>query len=190
MVENEEIVIPGEKVGTLEEVIPGRGTFEENGIVYSMGLGKLRFDIEEMKASVRTLKSPAQIRKGDLVIAVVNDIRNSMVVARVVHIVGNDRQIAGETTASLHVSKVSRDYVQDIRRMFRICDYIRARVIQVRPSLQVSTAEGDLGVLRALCMRCRAPMTRKDNTLKCPECGRIETRKIGADYGDVDLSKL
>lgn len=190
MVDNDEIVVPGEKVGTAEEVIPGRGTFEENGIVYSKGLGSYQFESDEMRASVHTLKSPAVIRKRDLVIAVVTDIRNSMVVARVVHIVGNDRQIAGETSSSLHVSKVSREYVQDIRRMYRVGDYIRAKVIQVRPSLQITTAEGDLGVLRALCMKCRTSMERKGNSLKCKECERLETRKMAHDFGKVDMSKL
>jgi len=190
MAENEEVVIPGEKIGTAEEVIPGRGTFEEDGNVYSMELGKYRFDDEDMKATVKNLNSPAYLKKRDLIIAVVTDIRNAMVIARAVHIVGTSRQIAGETTVSLHVSKVSRDYVQDVGRMFRVGDYIRARVIQVKPSLQITTADRELGVLRALCMKCRTPMKRHGNVLKCPECGRIETRKIAADYGKVDISKL
>lgn len=190
MVENDEIVVPGDKVGTVEEVIPGRGTFEEDGVVYSKGLGKFSFDMDEMKASVKTIKEPAQIKKRDIIIAVVQDIRNSMVVARAAHIVGNDRAIAGETTVSLHVSKVSREYVQDIRRMFRIGDYLRAMVIQAKPSIQICTDSKDFGVLRALCMKCRSPMKKQGNSLKCPECGRIETRKMAGDFGQLDLEKI
>lgn len=190
MVENDEIVVPGDKVGTVEEVIPGRGTFEDNGTVYAKGLGKFNLDMEEMKASVRTIKTPATIKKRDIIIAVVKDIRNSMVVARAVHIVGNNRSIAGETIASLHVSKVSRDYVQDIRQMYRVGDYIRALVIQAKPSVQITTDSKDFGVLRALCMICRTPMKRKDNSLKCPECGRIETRKMAGDFGNLNLEKI
>jgi len=190
MVENDDIVIPGDRVGTVEEVIPGSGTYEADGVVYSMGYGKFRLDFEEMKASVNTVKEPALIRKRDLVIAVVQDIRNSMVVARIVHIVGKNRQIAGETMASLHVSKVSREYVEDIRRMFRVGDFIRALVIQSKPSIQIATDGRDFGVLRALCMSCRTSMILKGNALKCPECGRIETRKMANDFGRINLEKI
>ena len=182
--------MPGERIGTVEEVIPGKGTYEEDGVVYSMGLGKYTFDMDEMKANVKPVKEPAQIRKRDTIIAVVRDIRSSMVVARAVRIVGIDRDIAGETTASLHVSKVSRDYVQDIGRMFRVGDFIRAFVIQAKPSIQIATDSKDLGVLRALCMKCRAPLKRKGESLKCPECERIETRKMAADFGNLDLEKI
>ncbi len=190
MVKNDEIVIPGDKIGTVEEMIPGRGTFEEDGIVYSKGLGKFSIDMDEMKASVKTVKQPAMIKKRDIIIAMVKDIRNSMVVARAVHIVGNDKAIAGETIASLHVSKVSREYVDDIRRMFRVGDYFRAVVIQAKPSIQITTDSKDLGVLRALCLSCRTPMKRKDNSLKCPECGRIESRKMASDFGQLNLEKI
>jgi len=190
MADKNDVIIPGEKIGTVEEIIPGRGTFEEDGVIYAKGLGELSLDPEEMKASVNAFKSPARIKKRDLIILVVTDIRNAMVVARAVHIVGKDRQIAGETMASLHVSKVSREYVSDIKRMFRVGDYIRARVIQSSPSIQITTDERDLGVLRALCMNCRTSMFRKGNSLTCPECGRIESRKMAADFGTPDLSKL
>lgn len=190
MVENDEMIMPGERIGTVEEVIPGKGTYEEDGVVYSMELGKYTFDMDEMKANVKPVKEPAQIRKRDTIIAVVHDIRSSMVVARAVRIVGIDRDIAGETTASLHVSKVSRDYVQDIGRMFRVGDYIRAFVIQAKPSIQIATDSKDLGVLRALCMKCRASLKRKGESLMCPECERVETRKMAADFGNLDLEKI
>ncbi len=190
MVENDEIVVPGERVGTIEEVIPGHGTYEEDGVVYSKGLGKYSFDMDEMKALVRTKKGPATIRKRDLIIARVRDIRSSMVVTDAVQIVGIDRAISGETTASLHVSKVSREYVSDIRRMFRIGDYIRAIVIQAKPSIQIATDRRDLGVLRGLCMQCRAPLKKQKDRLMCPECERVETRKLADDFGNIDLNKL
>jgi len=190
MSEDEEFVIPGDRVGTVEEVIPGWGTYEEEGVVYSKGLGSLNVDMDEMKATVRSIKKPAVIQKRDVIIARIKDIRSSMVVAVAVHIVGNDRQIAGETIASLHVSKVSTEYVEDIRRMFRIGDYIRALVIQAKPSVQIATDGRDFGVLRALCMQCRTSMRRDGRSLKCPECGRIESRKLANDFGDLDLKKI
>ena len=190
MVENDEIVVPGERVGTIEEVIPGHGTYEEDGVVYSKGLGKYSFDMDEMKASVRSKKEPATVRKRDLIIAVIKNIRNSMVVAEAVQIVGADRPIAGETMASLHVSKVSKEYVSDLRRMYRIGDYIRAIVIQAKPSIQIATDRNDLGVLRGLCMVCRAPLKKHKDILKCPECDRIETRKLAEDFGNPNLTKI
>lgn len=190
MVNNNELVVPGERVGTVEEVIPGPGTYEHDGIVYAKAFGRYRFDPDEMRSMVRSRKEPAVIRKRDLVIAVVRDVRSSMVVANVVRIVGNDRPIAGETMASLHVSKVSREYVSDIRRMFRIGDAFRAIVIQAIPSIQIATDRNDLGVLHGLCMKCRTPLLGHRDMLKCPECERIETRKLAEDFGRVNVGKL
>jgi exosome complex component CSL4 len=190
MVENDEIVVPGDRVGTIEEVIPGRGTYEEDGVVYSTELGKYSYDLDEMKALVYSKKQPAIVKKRDIIIARVRDIRNSMVVADVVKIVGQDREVAGETMASLHVSKISRDYVSDVRREYRIGDFIRAIVIQAKPSIQLATDAREFGVLRALCMACRTPMKVHQKQVKCPECERIESRKLAEDFGNPNLKNL
>jgi exosome complex component CSL4 len=41
----------------------------------------------------------------------------------------------------------------------------------------------NLGVIKAICTKCRSALVRKESKLECPKCGRVETRKISEDYG-------
>src|SRR5207253_8687121 len=93
---------------------------------------------------------------------VVDDIRGMMATATITAIHGRPRQISGESEGTIHISNVSEEYTEDIHDMYRLGDIIRAKVIQVKPSVQLTTAERDLGVVKALCSVCRGPnSTRK-----------------------------
>ncbi|HYS71137.1 MAG TPA: exosome complex RNA-binding protein Csl4 [Thermoplasmata archaeon] len=181
------IVLPGEEVAVAEEYESGEGTYEEGGRVFAAQPGKLRLDPEHRVATVTPFNPPAHLKVGDVMYGVVDNIRASMAEARVMAIHGRDRQVAGEVDASLHVSKIANAYVEDIRDAMRLGDIIRARVIQTDPSLQITTAEQNLGVVLALCSVDRAPMERRGNEVRCPRCERVYSRKLAADYGDPEL---
>src|SRR3972149_10250587 len=101
---------------------------------------------------------------------------------------GRARQLSGEAEGTIHISNVSEAYTEDIRDMFRLGDIIRAKVIQVKPPLQLTTAEPILGVVRAMCSQCRGPLEVRERDLFCLRCERAERRKITQDYGDLRLS--
>ena len=105
-----------------------------------------------------------------------------MVVARC-----DQRQISGESEGTIHISNVSEDYTEDIHDKFRLGDVIRAKVVQVKPSVQLTTAESDLGVVKAVCSVCRGPLELRDRDLYCPRDERTEQRKLAADYADLRL---
>src|SRR2546426_746488 len=93
-----------------------------------------------------------------------------------------------EAEGTIHISNVSEEYTEDIHDMYRLGDVIRAKVIQVKPSLQLTTAERDLGVVKALCSVCRGPLELRGKDLYCPRDERTEHRKLAADYADLRLS--
>lgn len=176
-------VVPGEEIGTSEEFLPGEGTFEEEGKVFSATVGSLEYDPKEMVAKVKVRSAPVTLKVGDAVIGEIIDVKSGMAIVNVVSRVGSERQISGETLGAIHVSKVSNTYVQEFGRVFRIGDIVRAEVIQTKPSLQLSTAGRIYGVIKARCMRCRLPLKRDGNDLVCDNCERVESRKIAIDYG-------
>jgi exosome complex component CSL4 len=107
-----------------------------------------------------------------------------MALVNVVKLKGEKRSISiGDSMGSLHVSKVKQDFLKDITTAFKICDIIRAKVIQVKPSLQLSTQEKDLGVINANCIQCQIPLSQKSKELICPKCETKSRRKIASDYG-------
>lgn len=185
------IVLPGDQVSTSEELLPGEGTFEDDGIIRSSIVGTYFVDEQSKKAQVKPLTStPVLIKKGDVVLAVIGSVRSNMIIANVIHVTGKKRAISGDTNGTLRVSEISNSYVKDPSHEFAPGDIIRARVTQVKPSIQLSTKDRDLGTIKALCTKCRHTLVKKDKGLECENCGNNERRTTAMDYGEYDISKL
>lgn len=181
------LVLPGDQIAVAEEFEPGEGTYERNGLVFAATPGVLRLDEQSRVARVQPFNPPAELQAGDIVYAVVDDIRGMMATATVNAIHGRSRQISGETDGTIHISNVSEEYTEDIRDMYHLGDIIRAKVIQTKPSVQLTTAEPDLGVVRALCGICRGPLEMRGRDLYCPRDERAERRKVARDYDSLKL---
>lgn len=189
--EKNKIVLPGEQVSTSEELSPGDGTYEEEGIIRASRVGIYEPNNKFRKAIVRPLTSiPVEIKKGDIVLAQVGSVRSNMVIADVIHVVGKERAISGDTNGTLRVSEIAQGYVRDPSTEYAPGDIIRAKVTQVKPSIQLATKDRDLGVIKARCSKCRGSLIRKGNVLECENCGNKEKRRIAADYGNYDINKL
>ena len=66
---------------------------------------------------------------------------------------------------------------------------MRAKVIANEKSpIQLTTKDKDLGVVYALCSRCRTPLIRRGDKLICPRCGNVETRKLSPYYRKLKVS--
>lgn len=178
----EQIVLPGDEVGAAEEYVCGSGTYERDGKIYAAVPGILRLDRKEKVAEVQSFNPPARVSKGDIVIGVVTHLRSSMAELDLLEIEGKARVIAGAKEASLHVSKVSNKYVEDMGDAYRLGDYVRAKVIQAEPSIQLTTDAPDLGTIKGRCIKCRSPLAKRGHELYCENCERTERRKIADCY--------
>jgi len=182
-------VLPGEEVAVVEEFIPSEGTYEDNGKVYSALLGTLELDHEEKTAKVIADNPLVTLSPGDIVFGEITDVKTSMAICEVVAVEGKERNITGDTYGTIHISKVSPNYTEQVGKEFRPSDIVRAEVLQVKPSIQLSTVGNHLGVIKALCRKCRAPLERRGRNLYCPRCERTEYRKLADDYSMVDFTK-
>jgi exosome complex component CSL4 len=179
-------VFPGDEVAVEEEYLASDGTFASDGKIYASQIGILELDREEMTARVISPNPPNILKEKDIVFAIIADTRSTMATADVVATDGNMRDVGGETYATIHVSKISPGYTDDVSKELRKGDYIRAMVIGTKPSLQLSTKDEHLGVVRSLCYRCKSELVRKGKTqLHCVECERSFPRKLADDYGNV-----
>ena len=189
--ETNKIVLPGEQVSTSEELLPGDGTFEEEGIIRASRVGLYVIDNKNRKAIVKPVTSiPVELRRGDIVLASVQSVRSNMVIADVFHVTGKKRQISGDTNGTLRVSEISNSYVKDPSTEYSTGDIIRAKVTQVKPSIQLETKDRDLGVIKAMCSKCRHSLIRKGNVVECQNCKNIEKRKLASDFGNFDIKTL
>ncbi|MEF8848791.1 MAG: exosome complex RNA-binding protein Csl4 [Candidatus Thermoplasmatota archaeon] len=185
------MVFPGDQLSTLEELNPGDGTFEEDGVIRASRVGRFTIDKKDREARVTPLTDiPIEVKKGDIVLAEVRSTRSSMVIADVIHVKGKNREISGDTNGTLMVSEISNRYIKKANTEFAAGDILRAKVIQVNPSIQLSTKDKDLGVIKGRCKECRNPLVKQGKKLKCPNCGSTERRTTASDYGKYDVKKL
>jgi len=183
---NKREVFPGDEVAVEEEYLASDGTFSNDGKIYAAQIGTLVLDDEEMTASVISPNPPNVLKEGDIVFAIVADIRSTMATADVVASEGTLREIGNETYATIHVSKISPGYTDDVSRELRKGDVIRAAVMSTKPSLQLTTKDEHLGVIKSLCGTCKTELTRKGKTqLYCTNCERSFPRKLADDYGNI-----
>ena len=189
-VKNGDLVLPGDYLGVIEEYLPGEGVKEENGELYAIRAGRVKIDPEKMEISIEAVTdTPPLPQVGAVVIAKVIEVKPQAAIVQLIKIEGrNNREIATSKLAGIHISQVRNGYVEGMSSEFKIGDIVRARVIANEKSpIQLSTKGPDLGVIYALCSRCRAPLVRRGDKLVCPRCGHVETRKLSSLYRKVKL---
>lgn len=168
--------------------MPGPGTHDDGTNIIATRIGAFRIEPNERRAIVEPATSvPAALGVGDYVIGEVTMIKPAMAGVEVLAVEGHRRVVVGDTNGTLHVSKIARRYVRDVANEYRLGDVLRARVLSVKPSVQLSTEDPQTGCIKALCLRCRFGLHKVGKALECPNCGRRETRNMAPDYGQVKL---
>ena len=181
-----ERVLPGDPLAFAEEFLPGPGTFDDGTFLRAARLGTFEVDAKDMRAAVTPLTSvPSTVKVGDFVYGQITMLKPSMAGVEVLHVEGDERGVAGDTNGTLHVSKISNRYVQDVSREYRLGDIIRAGVVEVKPSIQLSTDHERCGAILCLCLRDRFPLKKAGKGLECPVCLKKDQRNLAPDYGQV-----
>jgi len=177
------LVLPGDKLGVIEEYVLGSGTFQEDGVIYSSRIGIVLIDNKAKKISVfpKTTK-PLIPKKGDIVLGKVLTVQGKKAVVAIAMV--EDKVLSSIFTGQVFIRQVTGDYLDSIDEMFKIGDIIRASVIDDREEVyQLSTANSELGVIKAYCAKCGNTLRRVNKQLKCDSCGSVETRKLASDFG-------
>jgi len=178
-----QFVLPGERLGVIEEFIPDPGTYVKDGIIYSRIIGRALLDLSNKRVSVYPIIHGALIPEvGSIVLGQVSNVQTENAIVRIFKV--GDKQISGSFTGVLHVSDVQPTYVES---MFDVCkpsDVIRAKVISDKNHIyHLSTDDKNLGVIYAFCSQCGSTLELKRHAPFCPRCGKIEKRKTSLDYG-------
>ena len=181
------LVLPGERLGVIEEFTPDSGTYSKDGIIYSRIIGRALMDMLNRKVSVYPLVSEASVPKvGTTVIGQVGNAQSDNVLVRIFRV--GPKRISGVFTGILHISDVQDRYVDSMNDVCRPGDIIRAKVISEKNQIyHLSTVDNDLGVLYGFCSRCGGMLESKRYDMRCTKCGNLEKRKTAPDYGQETL---
>lgn len=177
-------VVPGDRLGVIEEFTPGPGTYVEQGTIHSKITGRTLLDMLNKKVSVYPLVQAASVPQvGSIVSGQVLDAKSKTAVLRISQI--GEKLLSGFFTGILYISDASPNYVDT---MFSVCktgDIMRAKVISNKNrTFYLSTADKNLGVIYALCSKCGHVLQIEKREMRCSRCGNIENRKVPPDYGE------
>jgi exosome complex component CSL4 len=177
------LVLPGERLGVIEEFIPDSGTYEKNGVIYSKIVGRSLLDLQNRRVSVYPVVSGVVVPKvGTVVIGQIGNAQSDNVLVKIFRI-GN-KKLSGNFGGILHVSDISDRYVDSMSDVAKPGDIVRAKVISDKNQIfHLSTNDKSLGILYGFCSRCGTLLEQHGYDLKCPKDGNVETRKIAPDYG-------
>ena len=174
-------VTPGDKLGVIEEFLPGLGTYVDDGDIYSLTTGHLLMNALKREISVySTVRIPLIPKKGDIILGQITNVQDRNLVLKIFQI--NEKTIP-TFTGIMHIADVSKSYIETMFDAFKGGDIIRAKVISTaNREIHLSTQGDNLGVVHAFCSHCGHSLILQNNQLKCFHCKRIERRKIVLDY--------
>ncbi len=187
--EKTEIVVPGERLGVIEEFIPDAGTYVSDGVIYSKVLGRTAVDVVHRRISVHPVSKGVKVPKlGSVVVGQVMNVQTQNAGVRIFELA--NEQISGFFSGVLHVSDVQMRFVDS---MFDVCkpgDIVRAKIISEKNrTYHLETRDKELGVVFAYCSNCGHVLEQRRQAMHCPRCGGIEKRKVSVDYGTGTFSE-
>ena len=184
-IEEDQIVMPGDKLGIIEQYLPGEGTYDDDGEIKSSVLGNVKINQKMKVISVESDAKPALLEVGDIVYGQITDIKPQRANITIECIKDNGRPLALPYMGAIHISQAKKDYLEKLSDAFRIGDIVQAKVVKVTgDNVDLSTVNDDCGVLKAICTRCRDYMhtTSKENEVQCNTCNKKERRKVSQNY--------
>jgi exosome complex component CSL4 len=177
------LVVPGDRLGVIEEFIPDSGTYVKDGVIYSKIVGRELLDLLNKRVSVYPLTEGVVVPKlGTVVIGQIGNAQSDNVLVKIFRI--GKKKISGEFGGILHISDVSDRYVDQMTDVCKPGDIVRAKVISEKNRIyHLSTDDKNLGILYAFCSRCGNMLETQRYEMHCPKCGNVEKRKTAPNYG-------
>ncbi len=177
------LVLPGERLGVIEEILPGDGAYVDGeGKVRSARLGYLT--MEGGRVNVEPVKRPLlPLKPGTEVIGIVWGTERALHHVKIIGIAGK-RPVKFQNPISGIMLKS-----HPANQGARPGDLILAKVMRADSEQVVVTMAGpSLGVILARCPKCGAPLKRVGYTLVCEDCGRVVLdRRVSDLYGQNPL---
>jgi len=177
------LVVPGERLGVIEEFIPDSGTYVKDGVIYSKVVGRALLDLLNKRVSVYPLVNGELVPKvSSTVVGQIGNAQSDNVLVKILKI--ENKRLSGEFSGILHISDVSDRYIDSMNDVCKPGDIVRAKVISGKNRIfHLSTNDKNLGIVYAFCSRCSTLLEPQRYEMHCPKCGNIENRKIAPDYG-------
>jgi exosome complex component CSL4 len=178
MKKKERIVVPGEKIGVIEEFIGENGTYINDYEVISNNLGLLNIDYKSKIVRVEPLNKIEIIEKNSYVLCEVKEVQNSLIIVDIISV--NKKPLKHPTTGIILPLKIKKE--KEKKSLLSIGDIVVAKVIDTSYGvITLSIKDKDCGALLCFCEFCASPLKLNKN-LYCKKCKIRQDRKIMKKY--------
>lgn len=181
-----DFVLPGDFLGVTEEFVPAEWTYEEDGKIKSLVVGTVSIDNKDKRISiVPKTGTPPSLEPGKVIVGEVSEVRGQRASVKINKIKEEDRGLVTSFMGGIHISQAQKGYLSKLHEAFRIGDLVEAKVTKVigLDNVDLTTADNELGVLKAMCTRCRHFMVKiGPNEVHCENCDKKERRKLSSHY--------
>jgi len=178
MSENQKI--PGERVASIEEYLPGENTFEDNDLIRATTIGNINLDSTERLASINSKTQITVPKVGDIIIGVVEANLPSMIAIMIKYVNGK------KAVADLECICVTRHLRK--KNIALAKDVVKVEIIShINGTIHASIDSEELGVLFTKCRKCFGTVVKMRDAVKCKDCTWIDDRKLSSDFGKSDF---
>jgi exosome complex component CSL4 len=178
----DDFVMPGDKLGFIEEMEAGANTFDDGDTIRSSTVGIANVDKKNKTVQVQNGKQISIPKKGDIVIGSVSAVLSSMIAVAIQYLNGKPNSSGVECICQN----------PDRRRIIARANDIIALKIEshLNGAIHATIDEPELGVLFTKCNICAGSVVPMRDRVKCPNCGFVEDRKLSINYEKADFIKL
>lgn len=178
----EDFVLPGERLGFIEEMEAGNNTFDDGNMIRASTAGIANVDKKNKIAQVENGKQISIPKRGDVVIGSVAAVLSSMIAVSIQYINGKPNAAGVECICQNPEKR---------RIIARVNDIIALKIeTHLNGTIHATINEPELGVLFTKCNSCGGNVVPLRDRVKCPNCGFVEERKISVNYEKADFVKL
>ena len=172
--------IPGEKIASIEEYLPGENTFEDEDSIRATTIGEINLDSSERLASINRQKQITVPNVGDVIIGIVEANLPSMIAIKIKYVNGKEMNSDLECICvTRHIRKKNIALAQDV---------VKAKIIShINGTIHATIDEPELGVLFTKCRKCFGTVVKMRDAVKCKDCGWIDDRKLSSEFGKSDF---
>jgi len=185
-VKSGDIVVPGDQLCVIEELMPSFGTYEKDGVVFAASPGQVDMNLKER--SIRVVSPDGAMKlalpmQGDILMGKVTLVFDQRAEVRIARI--NDEDYHSGLVGELHISNVTRRYVKSMQDVLKQNDIVRAAALNTHEiPVKLTLVGPELGVVFGACTRCGNSLTlTTHNNMFCLRCENRETREVANDYG-------
>ena len=172
--------IPGEKIASIEEYLPGDNTFEDDDVIRATTIGDVNLDSTDRLASINSQTQITVPKVGDVIIGVVEANLPSMIAIMIKYV--NGKKVVADlecVCVTRHIRKKNIALAKDV---------VKAEIIShINGTIHASIDSEELGVLFTKCRKCFGTVVKMRDAVKCKDCTWIDDRKLSSDFGKSDF---